>query len=426
MKKFLNKFVFISILFSLMLSACEFPFTTSKAQIPAAQAAQVEVSATHTVTATPTPTEALVATATPKPAATPLTPTFTPTEEIITDPCAFQAGVNPLTGLAVDDPSLLDLPPALISVSNFPASARPQAGLNTSAMTFEIAIGEGMTRFLALFYGSFPQAASGQTEGQIGPIRSGRLPYENLRKFYNGFLVMASAYSGVASQLSHTTSIFGSDTSDINSALINISKLQGIAEGQAKTNAPYLQGMCFSNSVPSGGMDAAGIWVFYSHLNQIRWDYDASLGSYIRSDIATDGSGKFTQSSDRLTDEPLAKENVIVIFAEHDFQAPTLIDIKLDNLSPRKALLFRDGQMFEIYWTTEYGDHEKETGLLRPIRFVDAAGNPVNLKPGTTWVHFVTHTSYIFEADPSRSAIFNPDIALPGSGLWAIRYKGKY
>jgi hypothetical protein len=66
-----------------------------------------------------------------------------------------------------------------------------------------------MTRYLAIFYGDYPQAAAqpardddpqaALTEGMpqpepatVGPIRSGRLPYESVRKLYNGFIVMAS------------------------------------------------------------------------------------------------------------------------------------------------------------------------------------------------------------------------------------------
>ncbi len=356
-------------------------------------------------------------------------------------PTDFPEGINPLTGLRVDDPALLDLPPALLSVSNFPASARPQAGLNSSAFTFEMTIGEGMTRFLALFYGEFPQYVSGQTEGQsagaestagteqpaIGPIRSGRLPYEDLRASFNGFLVMASAYSGVAQTLSDTTSIYGSDADDINSALIDIDKLYEIALAQAERagQPPYLEGLRFSETPPEGGTKAEKAWIFYNSLNQIQWEYDPTEGAYIRYDIKTDGSNAFPVSTDRLTGEPISKENVIVIFAMHNFIAPTLIDIQLANMPPMKALLFRDGQMYEIFWTTKYGDYEKETGLTRPIRFVDAEGNPVPLKPGQTWVHIVTDYSYSLESAISDNPFYGITEE-SGTGLWLIRYKGKY
>jgi len=299
-------------------------------------------------------------------------------------------------------------------------------------------IGEGMTRFLAIFYGQFPELVSGQTEGDppstgegtsgIGPIRSGRLPYEDIRSIYSGFLVMASAYSGVAQNLSETTSIYGSDEDDINSALIEVDQLKQIAQSRAEGYPGSnfnLSGMTFSPTSPEGGKAADRLWVFYSNLNQIQWRYDPDLGAYVRYDIKTDGSGEFVMATDRLTGEPVSRENVIIIFALHDFQAPTLIDIQLTNMPPIKALLFRDGEMHEIFWTTKFGEYEKETGMLRPMRFVDADGNPVALKNGTTWIHIVTTNSYHVESAISETP-FHPVTEKEDTGLWLVRYKGKY
>lgn len=64
--------------------------------------------------------------------------------------------INPLTGLAVKDPSLLQLPATLLSISHFPPTARPQAGLSFAPYVFEIYITEGATRFLTTFYGQIP------------------------------------------------------------------------------------------------------------------------------------------------------------------------------------------------------------------------------------------------------------------------------
>ena len=73
--------------------------------------------------------------------------------------------VNPLTGLHVQDPSLLELPALLVSISHFPVTARPQAGLSFSPLVFEIYITEGATRFLTTFYGELPAPESPVTGG---------------------------------------------------------------------------------------------------------------------------------------------------------------------------------------------------------------------------------------------------------------------
>ncbi|MDY6845947.1 MAG: DUF3048 C-terminal domain-containing protein [Chloroflexota bacterium] len=360
--------------------------------------------------------------------------------------------INPLTGLPAENPDYLDLSPALVSISNFPASGRPQAGLNFSPITFEMAIGEGMTRFLTMFYGQFPEAVSGQTEGEapvtgseeenqaensaasddlaasIGPIRSGRLSYEDIRATYSGFLVMASAWEGISTNLNDATSVYGSNEEDINSATVSADRLVEIArsesEGYPGSNF-NLEGMTFSQTPPEGGQAADQAWIFYNNLNQVQWRYDQALDAYLRYDVKTDGSGEFVMATDRLNDQPISKENMIVIFAEHDYQAPTLIDIHLMNQPPTKALLFRDGQVYEIFWTTRFGDYEKETGLLRPMRFVDKNGDPFPLKPGQTWISIVSMQSYYVESALSEHP-FHPVIEDNGTGLWLIRYKGKY
>ncbi len=83
-------------------------------------------------------------------------------------PESYPPDVNPLTGLPVENPENLLLPPALVSITNFPISARPQAGLSFAPFVFELYIGEGMTRYLALFYGDFPQAELQTDQGDSG------------------------------------------------------------------------------------------------------------------------------------------------------------------------------------------------------------------------------------------------------------------
>ncbi len=75
----------------------------------------------------------------------------------IPEPTPYVEVINPLTGLAVEDPSLLQLPATLVSISHFPVTARPQAGLSFAPYVFEIYITEGATRFLTTFYGQMPE-----------------------------------------------------------------------------------------------------------------------------------------------------------------------------------------------------------------------------------------------------------------------------
>ena len=407
-----KRMIIFNLLLVLVLAGCAVPKT---------QVASSDVILPISVTGTPTkrpqsePVQPAVLVDQPVDTPTPI-PTATqvpaPVEEqpvvlAAAEPDTVQAVLNPLTGQPCEDTDLLDLPPALVSVSNFPVTARPQAGLSFSPYVFEMYIGEGMTRFLALFYCTFPpENLSG--DNTIGPIRSGRLPYESLRKLYNGFLIMASASGEVSSKLSDSTNVFGSDTANINSALIDVNKLKGIAERQAGSQPPNLSGNLFDPNPPQAGLDAGKLWVFYNYYNQVLWTYDPAFGSYRRAQDNADGSGAFIQTTDRLTGEPLAFENVIVFYAEHEVlnSEGTLIDLNL-MYTQGKAYLFRDGQMVPIRWNTNNGEYEKSTGKLRPVRFVDEQGSPVALKPGRVWVEFVHLTTTLSEEEP---------------GMWKARF----
>ncbi len=111
----------------------------------------------------PAPTPSAVPTLTP-PHLTPDTPTPdtpTPTPQphlpplfLVPDLEDFPANVNPLTAREVEDPSWLGLPAVLVSISNMPVTARPQAGVNFASWIFELYIGEGATRFMSVFYGN--------------------------------------------------------------------------------------------------------------------------------------------------------------------------------------------------------------------------------------------------------------------------------
>ena len=351
-----------------------------------------------------------------------------PTEEAIT--------LNPLTGLPVQNPENLLLPPALVSVTNFPPTARPQAGLSFSPIVFELFIGEGMTRYLALFYGDYPRASlpdqgddvqDDLTEGLplpvVGPVRSGRLPYEHIRKLYNGFIVMASAYSKVAAQLKDYVNVYGDDRMDINSALMPVDQLEEVAKANQKDLGEMnLSGMLFDPLPPENGKKAQSLWIFYAYLNQIFWRYNAEDGSYHRWQDNADGA-TFIEQTDRLNGEPLTYENVVVLFADHKVQNVTLIDVNLLYVKRGKALLFRDGVMQEIYWTTISEEYEKTTGRLRPIRFVDAEGNPIAFKPGQTWVEIVPNYDAYWETVNSEKYNQLASGRSKGSGYWGVYFK---
>lgn len=350
----------------------------------------------------------------------------------------FPAGVSPLTGLPVSDPEMLDLPAVIVSLSNFPASARPQTGLSFAPQVYEIYISEGMTRFLTVFYGEMPTsnaAPSGEptvgTPGQavtstpaalglaeqpgdnpsIEGIRSGREAYVPIiNAFPNGCLVAASKAATVNVKI--CKNVYGKDPNNINSAGLTVNQLVDIARANQNPNRLLnYSGNVFASQIPAGGQPASKMEVFYAYLNQSYWQYDPAAGAYLRYEDFADPErvGEFQVSTDRLTGLPLTFENVVILYVEHFARTSTIIDLKMDPGMTGRAVVLRNGNIYQnVMWSTVNEAYERSSGLVRPIRLRYADGTPFPLSPGNTWFHVAT----------TNSAVWNLDSA----GTWRYRY----
>lgn len=251
-------------------------------------------------------------------------------------------------------------------------------------------------------------------EVSIIPIRSGRLPYPYIRdRFPGACLAFAGKHwsvyiPGCFVNVNH-------DWINENSAFMPVSRLRTIGEQLLASAQQYYSsgwqvdysGNSFSEQPPSGGQEATQLIMKYANLNQTQWIYDPLAGAYQRfyEETAVDANGntsftgEFIPAVDRLTGRQLLFENVVILFADHTPLREYIIDIEL-RYNHERALLFRNGQVYEIFWETRSNEYEKETGLPRPIRFVDAEGNPIPLDPGQTWVHIVTLGTSFTETEP--------------------------
>src|SRR5215208_6600727 len=125
----------------LLIASCS---NTNSTATPPGDPAGPPISVTSTQTsAAPDPSIS------PTPQPVPSSTTYGPDE--------FPEGFNPLTGQRVSDPTQLDTPALLLSISHFPPAARPQAGFSFTPFVYEYYITEGSTRHLAVFHGEFPE-----------------------------------------------------------------------------------------------------------------------------------------------------------------------------------------------------------------------------------------------------------------------------
>lgn len=444
------------------------------------------------------------------------------------EPAQPDVPMNPLTGLAVQDPSLLDLPAVLVSIAHFPPAARPQSGLSFAPYVFEIYITEGATRFLTTFYGEFPapeinitgncvvrtepfvqtdllignriwldanqnqmqddwergiggvcvnlydsnnnllqqtttdsngyyafnvpagkyfievlkpdgmqfdqknigaetqdsdvDQASGRSDAldvsstlldldagltllnepipssefappYVGPVRSGRLVYADIASFFHGScLIFAYASAEVLVELPKCA--FVDHILQGGGYMLEIDEMKKLANDRRdlQTKDNYVSNI-FDVNPPEGGVPASRLNVYIAWLNQSGWVYDAASQSWWRyvDDASPENAGILRPEVDRLTNRQLEFENVIVLFAKHDIVSPTNLDIHLEQDWVGDALLFRDGLMYKIRWSTRATEAEVNSGIRKPLQFYYPDDKTLfPLKPGHTWISVVT------------------------------------
>lgn len=388
------KHLWLLFFLTLTVTACGVVMPITPSPVP--QATQT-LTATLTVTPSVTPT----VTETPTP-----TVTLTPTRDYPAagyGPSGFPNDVNPLTGLKVSNPALLERRPMIVKVANLPRNYRPQWGLSLADHVYEYYIEEGTTRFAAVFLG--------QDASMVGPIRSGRLFDHHLITMYKANFAFGSADARVRALLFNQryanrlviesacppmcryepngVNYLVTNTADLTTYINNLR----LREGNGRQS---LDGLAFNYDLPVTGQPARVLFVRYSAAIYNRWDYDPTTGKYYRySDTQNDlrqGLDEFyAQLTDRLTGQPIAADNVVVLYVSHRYfsRQPEIIDILLSG--PDKAYLFRDGQMFELKWY--------RNALDQLFILVGPDGKTFPLKPGNTWFEVIGTTSTLTSGD---------------------------
>jgi len=367
---------------------------------------------TPTPFGTPAPGEP---TATEQPTRTPtFTPSPTPTKVALpytlpvnVGPFTFPNNVNPLTGLTVADPDILERRPLAIKITNFPRRVRPQSGLTVADHVYEYYTEGGLTRFIAVFYGS--------DADRIGPVRSGRFFDEHIVRMYNAIFAFASADDRVLDPwldsdllprlvLPRTGNCpplcRDPDNPDYNNLYTNSAQLGIYSRAMGGDNNRYeLPGLRFQTLLPWGGEPAQRVFTRYSRLDYNYWIYNPGTGLYERYAEAVDDNGQGEQYAalyDEYTGLPVSAANVVILFVPHEeflkSSDTEIITINLEGAGA--AYIYRDGQGFEASWA-----RTETNAPLQLFRAGRGAGTHFPLKPGLTFFQVIGVTSEAVQGD---------------------------
>ena len=276
--------------------------------------------------------------------------------------------VQPLTGLPLTDPALLNRVALVVKVSN-DKGARPQTGLNEADIVYEC-WGAGPTRFATVFHS--------RDRDFVGPIRSCREQDVNLVGSFNQAVFACS----------------GGNPGNI--ALLRNSDLLLITEGkgpgweldpkrsrphkthadtaQLRSNAPDRVGPVQQfqyravDAAPETGDAMTG---FDLQMQQVfvQWRFDPATGGYLRAE-----DNKPHMMAD---DVQVSTENVVIAWLDYE---PSTTDGRSPDgrtTGTNAAVVFTGGKMITGTWT--------RADRLAPVTLTDDTGNPILLKPGRTF-----------------------------------------
>lgn len=355
----------------------------------------------------PSPTASHTPTATPTITAPP--PTETPSP-VAYGPSGFPDHVNPLTGLEVASPELLNRRPVAVKINLVPRSSyRPTWGLSLADIVWEYYHNDGYTRLHAIFYG--------QDAELVGAIRSGRMPDHDLIQMYKSifaygsadalvnFRLLNAAYSdrlvmeGQRSNCPPTPErpLCRIEPQGPDLLLTGTKELsQYISNRGVDNTRPNLDGMTFYEFPPQDGLDATRAIVHYSIDSYAQWQFDPQSGQYLLSlDNGLAPSPReetYAPLIDRVTNQQIAAENVVILIVRHQYYQPPpneIIELLLSGTG--KAYALRDGKIYEVVWNRPTIDS------VLYLTFPDGAAYPY--KPGVTWYQVIGETSKIQEIE---------------------------
>lgn len=297
----------------------------------------------------------------------------------------YAENVNPLTGLEVSDPTVLQRRPLMVRIGN-DAEVRPQTGLGKADIVYEdVMDGYWVTRFSAIYWTEDPPV--------IGPVRSARLLSLLLAPQYDAALMHSGASDAVRWELSRSgitnldeyynqKAYFYDMSKDWRGRLFTSSSLaRQYMQSKGLDRASRLRGFAFSKDVQatSALTTALSVTIPYPKTTSlVSWKYDATAERYMRSVLDQ-------PHTDAADGKQLSAANVIIYYAEHqetdiveDSKGATSIRIVATGRGP--VTILRDGLALQGSWRTD--------GSQTP-EFFDLAGAEISLKPGNSWIEIV-------------------------------------
>ena len=284
--------------------------------------------------------------------------------------------LQPLTGAVhTGDPAILNRPALIIKINNIDSSgsdqARPQAGLNQADVVYEERTEGGITRFAAVFHST--------DADPVFPVRSARLTdLEICAQFGQPMFANSGGNRSVMNAV-HSANLIAVGHEELgNDFFYRLPDRR--APHNLATSTPLLYSVTPAGALPPapiftyrqpgdplpGGVPATGVRVEYGGgpgSVSVEHRLDPATGRWARSQ-------KGTPHVD-VAGVQVAPTNLIVQFIHYEGTRGVLS-------GSGAAWVFTGGQVVAGSW--------QRNDPVAPTSFLDAAGAPIALEPGPTWI----------------------------------------
>jgi hypothetical protein len=287
----------------------------------------------------------------------------------------------PLTGHPAPDPALRDRPALAVKIDNV-ALARPQSGLERADLIYE-EFTEGVTRFIVIFQSDDAEV--------VGPVRSVR-PADPVIVTPLGGVFGFSGGSPAAVDLARATPLTLVTEGNVDvmyrrpgrSAPHNLyTSTAGIRSKAPAGTPPPAK---FGPFLPLGGAFTAAGGTPVTRLDLAPAPFLSAAYTY---DAATGTWNRFTDGTPHLVEggRQVAPTNVILQFTPYSvFVADAAVQYP-EVIGTGEAWILSDGWLVTGSWAKPSPE--------APTTFADAAGAPIALPPGQTWIHLLAPGSFV-------------------------------
>jgi hypothetical protein len=306
-------------------------------------------------------------------------PTASPTATPIPTPTLVAA---PLDGILVSPERAAQHPIAVMVDDQF--DARPQSGFNSASVVWQAPAEGGIPRYMLIFQENVP--------GMVGPVRSARYYYIAWAAEWRAMYVHAGGSPQALSTLRSQGNgqlVYNADDFRYEGRYLwriktrfsphdlytDGSHLRSLAKVVRAKDGPLVAAWSFAPDAPLANRPTGGrIAVAYLE-NKIRYDYDRATNTYRRSVL---NASPQVDAADKKVVSPKNVIIMLVHFGPLNDGNPNKKRLEATVLGKGTAWIATNGRTIKGTW--------RKDALTKPTRFFDAAGQPVTLTVGQTFV----------------------------------------